>query len=646
MSEKTAVEFERVGKMYRLYKSRMDSLLDITSLGRLAPWWNPKIDNFWALRNVSFRLKAGSRLGIIGRNGAGKTTLLKLMTGNIAPTEGRIKVQGEVQALLEAGAGFHPEFTGYDNIEASLVQNGLTRSQIKSVVEEIADFTELGDFLNQPFKTYSAGMQARLVFTTATAVRPEILIIDEILGAGDAYFAVKSRSRMRQLVDSGASILLVAHAMDQILLFCEEAIWLERGRIVLRGPSLEVVKAYEEFIHTLQDRQLKAANRQRKPGFRDAVEIGRFADNFVLVLIFTGEPGSHADISTVELWSDVNEETVRIGEPQDSDATYPAYVITDRNNWGESQAEGGVYFRSLEIGSSGSSHRLGQVGFRSYGLEAGERYAFRIRYRIIGEGRLAVTVNRNGKALFMGQPIPDDREKWLEHEVALPQIADQIDTAAEERPEASLADCIITEVIGTQVDIVEATGSGDVEIAGTEPAAADIPAGGGASGAAASEDAAALSSRTTLRRWPGEGSLLVDDVVLLDPTGQERAVYEVGSPLTLLLHYRAARTGEFPVMYAVVIYRVDGIRITQHVSSRETVHIKAGEHRSVELQFPSMDLADGRYIISVSLHRDLDPQFPNETVRYDLVSHSYQFEIIGNPPLRTSLFVLPAKWKL
>ena len=144
-----------------------------------------------------------------------------------------------------------------------------------------------------------------MVFTTATTIRPEILIIDEILGAGDAYFAVKSRSRMKQLVDSGASILLVAHAMDQILQFCEEAIWLERGRIVLRGPSLEVVKAYEEFIHTLQDRQLKAANRQRKPGFRDAVEVGHFADTFVVALTLTGAKGSRADISTVELRSDV-----------------------------------------------------------------------------------------------------------------------------------------------------------------------------------------------------------------------------------------------------------------------------------------------------------------------------------------------------
>ena len=120
----------------------------------------------------------------------------------------------------------------------------------------------------------------------------------------------------------------------------------------------------------------------------------------------------------------------------------------------------------------------------------------------------------------------------------------------------------------------------------------------------------------------------------------------MGSALRLCLHYRATKKGEFPVIFAVAIYRVDGIKVTQHVSSRETVHMEAGEHRSVELQFPSVDLADGRYTVSVSLHRDLNPQFPNETVRYDLLAYSYQFEVTGNPPLRTSLFVLPAHWKL
>ena len=121
-------------------------------------------------------------------------------------------------------------------------------------------------------------MQARLVFTTATTIKPNILIVDEILGAGDAYFAVKSRQRMRTLVESGASILLVSHSLDQVLQFCDQAIWLERGRVVLRGSSLEVVKAYQEFVHELQDKQIKAANQRRHYGFRDAVEIEHFAE--------------------------------------------------------------------------------------------------------------------------------------------------------------------------------------------------------------------------------------------------------------------------------------------------------------------------------------------------------------------------------
>jgi lipopolysaccharide transport system ATP-binding protein len=243
MPEALAVEFKDVGKMYRLYKNRSHNFLDVSGIGRLMPWWRPRVDHFWALRGISFQLQHGARLGIIGRNGAGKTTLLKLMTGNLAPTEGCITVDGSVQALLEAGAGFHPEFTGYENVEASLIHNGMSPSDIKQTVEEIADFTELSEFMGQPFKTYSAGMEARLVFTTATTIKPDILIIDEILGAGDAYFAVKSQARMKTLVESGASILLVSHALEQIVQFCEEAIWLERGQVVARGPSLEVVKA-------------------------------------------------------------------------------------------------------------------------------------------------------------------------------------------------------------------------------------------------------------------------------------------------------------------------------------------------------------------------------------------------------------------
>jgi hypothetical protein len=147
-------------------------------------------------------------------------------------------------------------------------------------------------------------------------------------------------------------------------------------------------------------------------------------------------------------------------------------------------------------------------------------------------------------------------------------------------------------------------------------------------------------------RWPGEASLLIDDVIVEDADGRERALFRVGSPLTLNLKYRATRNGSFPVIFAIALYRADGIKISQHISPLETVNMDAGERRSVRLEFPSMDLADGRYVVSVALHRDLDPYIPNETVRYDLLGYSFEFEIVGNPPLRTSLFVLPALWKL
>ena len=677
MSEPIAIEFDNVGKMYRLYKNRLDSFLDITSLGRVAPWWKPKIENFWALRNVDFKLKAGSRLGILGRNGAGKTTLLKLITGNVMPTEGRIKVNGEVQALLEAGAGFHPEFTGYENVEASLIQNGLSHAQIKAAIEEIAEFTELGDFLSQPFKTYSAGMQARLVFTTATTIKPDILIVDEILGAGDAYFAGKSRSRMKGLVESGASVLLVSHSLDQILQFCEEAIWVERGRILMRGPSLEVVKAYTEFIHTLQDRQLKSTNRRRTLGFRDVVEVGHFTEAFVVAIFLTGEHAVRAGISEVELrCGNVAEETLRIGDPQDSDQTHSAHVVMSTSTWGEPEAEDGELFRSLSAASGGGAAAIGQMVFRTYTLESGKTYSFRIRYRMLSVGRLAATVWRNGQAIIINVPLSGETTEWQESEIPLPLdlIGDSkeatgapIEDVPIDGTSIELADGRIATMDAverdTEMDRGDKTGNADAMGRNME-----VPPGGGQNAilvdgkadvtvsmgtgsktmAVEGSEAAnsgSSDSKMAVRRWPGEGTLLLDNVVLQDSDGSERAVYRVGSDITFCLHYRATKKGSFPVIFTVAIYTVDGTKVSQHVSSSEMVHMDAGERRSVRLEFPSVDLADGRYVISVALHRDLDPRIPNETVRYDLLAYSFQFDIVGNPPLRTSLFVLPAVWR-
>ncbi|NBG94401.1 ATP-binding cassette domain-containing protein [Pyruvatibacter mobilis] len=252
-----------MSKVYNLYDSQGEQLLHQSGVSKFMFWRSPpNFREFRALNNVSIRIPAGDRLGIVGRNGAGKTTLLKLITRNFAPTTGNVQVNGSVQALMQLGIGFHPEFTGYDNIRAALAYNGLDPKALTEAMEDIIDFVELGDFLHQPMKTYSLGMNARLQFATATAIRPDILIIDEIMGAGDSYFAAKSAHRMERLTKSGCTLLLVSHSSAQVLQFCEDALWLDGGSVRMEGKALEVVKAYEEYVQELsfqQQRQAKLA---------------------------------------------------------------------------------------------------------------------------------------------------------------------------------------------------------------------------------------------------------------------------------------------------------------------------------------------------------------------------------------------------
>lgn len=247
-----AIEAHGLVKTYRLYRSATHQAMDILGVYRLMPWRRPDFQEFRALDGMDLKIGRGERVGVIGRNGAGKTTLLKLITGATEPTSGSVQVDGQVQALMQVGVGFHPEFSGIENIRSSLLFTGLSEAECKDAEADIIEFCELGDFLSQPIKTYSVGMQARLQFACATAIKPEILIIDEILGAGDAYFSAKSSQRMERLTKSGCTLLLVSHSMGQIMQFCNRAIWIESGRIVAAGEAREIVNQYEKFIHELR----------------------------------------------------------------------------------------------------------------------------------------------------------------------------------------------------------------------------------------------------------------------------------------------------------------------------------------------------------------------------------------------------------
>lgn len=243
------ISLSGVTKLYPLYANAGERLLDRLGFYTVLPrFMRREIQIHHALSDIHLSIAKGERVGIVGRNGAGKTTLLKIITRSIAPTSGVVEVYGKVHSLLQAGLGFDPEFTGAENIRASLTYNQLPKDSLDDAYSDIVAFCELGDHLNQPFRTYSAGMAARLQFATATAIRPDVLVIDEVLGAGDSYFLQKSAKRMQNLALSGCTLLLVSHATQQVLRFCTRAIWIEGGRIVMDGPALDVANAYDVYI--------------------------------------------------------------------------------------------------------------------------------------------------------------------------------------------------------------------------------------------------------------------------------------------------------------------------------------------------------------------------------------------------------------
>jgi len=200
-----------------------------------------------SLTCVSMDILAGEKVGVIGSNGSGKTTLLKLIINQIEPTAGSLIVNGKVQALMQTGYAFNDDVSGVDNIKNALIYNGLKKSQYREKLNDIVEFVELGEFIHHPIKTYSLGMRARLEFATATAIYPDILAIDEVLGAGDGYFVNKCAQRMHDIV-SDTTLLLVSHSMQQILTYCDRVIWLNQGEVVADGPAEIVIKSYEEYM--------------------------------------------------------------------------------------------------------------------------------------------------------------------------------------------------------------------------------------------------------------------------------------------------------------------------------------------------------------------------------------------------------------
>lgn len=246
MSKKNiALKVENVSMRFNLSAEKVDDLKDyiIKFVKR-----ELRFQEFWALKNVSFELAKGERLGILGFNGAGKSTLLKVIAGVLKPTEGTVKKKGKIVPLLELGAGFDKQYTGAENIFLYGAVLGYSKEFIQEKYDEIVEFSELGDFINVPLKNYSSGMKARLGFAIATVVEPDILILDEVLSVGDAKFRKKSEKKIRDMFDKGVTVLFVSHSLEQVKRLCDKAILLEHGKVIAKGTVTEVSKLYEDKL--------------------------------------------------------------------------------------------------------------------------------------------------------------------------------------------------------------------------------------------------------------------------------------------------------------------------------------------------------------------------------------------------------------
>ncbi len=241
--DKGTIEVRDLSKVYHLYNKPSDRIRETFSIRK-----KKYSKEHYALKNINLKINKGESIGIVGTNGSGKSTLLKLVTGVVTPTTGTIKTDGKIAALLELGAGFNPEYTGIENIYLNGTMMGYTEEEMKKRVPDIIEFADIGEFINQPVKAYSSGMFARLAFAVSINVEPDILIVDEALSVGDTRFQVKCIDKMRELQESGTTILFVTHAIEQIKRFCTRAIWIKNGELIEDGEASQVVDLYDNFM--------------------------------------------------------------------------------------------------------------------------------------------------------------------------------------------------------------------------------------------------------------------------------------------------------------------------------------------------------------------------------------------------------------
>ncbi len=601
-----AINIINLGKAYRLYNKQSDKILDSLGINRLLFYKKNYYQEFWALRDINLIVERGERVGLIGRNGAGKSTLLKIIAGNITPAVGKIIVNGKVDALMELGTGFHPEFTGRENIRASLGLYGFSHKEIKRLEDEIIDFAELDEFIDYPIKTYSAGMYARLAFSVSTMLKPDILIIDEILGAGDAYFAGKCIERMKRLTEeSGATVLFVSHDISSVQRLCDRAVFLEKGKIVSDGDVLEVSKKYMAMIREMENNRLKLKSLGLQK--RDAAVIRTEYGKNVLLFHLIEEnwdriKGRYPFLSIEFSIDEGYNEKIEIGEPMDNDPSRQGYLITSPRctDWSLPDKINGKVLRYVSDCDGIYKHAPFVFKFPEHITEFKEVY-LTLTYLDIYTGKLFVEIYDGEKYVRVGE-IKFEKSN------------------VEKRVEFKIG------------DILRNFKNGNLEQENVN-SQNDFNANQG-------DQISQPHLFKTTGDIYGESPEILRYIKIFDSDMNERYVFISREKMVIRLYYETNEKIENPV-FVVAIYGVDGSVINQAISSKDGFRIESINGKGfVDLIYDPLIIGEGDYVVSAGIFKSVDLINRGENPAYSVHDRRYLLKVKQPYNLRVPLGIV------
>lgn len=607
-----SITIENLSKMYKIYHKKRDRILDLLNLKLFMD--RNSYDEFWALKDVGIKIPKGMKLGILGRNGAGKSTLLKIITGNIKPTNGQITINGKISALLELGTGFHPEFTGRENIYASLAYMGIDQKEAEQRYDDILDFSELEDFIDKPVKTYSAGMYARLAFSVATSIEPEILIIDEVLGAGDTYFVNKCIERMKKLTEGGTTVLFVSHDISSVQKMCTHAIWIDNGKLLMQGDIIDVSKAYLASVRKQEELRLKAENMKLK---RNVVKAFENNDSTQLLFHFItqdGEPKEKHPINKISLYKNgVMIDELILGDAMDNDNTRSIFLLTSKGtiNWSEPLKYDGRCIRSFENVGGIYKHAVFVVNIveDSNALDK-SNYEIEIGYKDVTNEKVILELYNGQSYVKIGELQNINDGKWKKSKCSIDSI-----------------------YLGYKnKEVVKEESHKTVNVKNNN---------------IIKEKSLDKIDRNTNDIY-GSGEIIIGDVKFLDENEVPKYTFITGEKMICRISYIASQNIINPV-FVVALYKYDGTCISQLISNKDNFIIdKLNGRGSVDVIFDPLLIGRGEYIISIAIFKELNLLDAAEPEAYDLHDRKYKLKIEQPFGINTELGQInhPVRWNI